>query len=360
MSKKSNISYRNVELIFCYVLILRFVFWSLTESDHGFWEATRGLLTSEKYLHLRRKDYLADHREIIMANDSETECREVLQNVNNLAGNFMIITTSEGLQTAIPSGSYEAERELNSTSFCEGEDGLQNEEEILEDGVPHQPKKRGHYTRYSHQDKEEIGKIAAESGNVISLRKFQTIYPTLSESTVRHFKGIYLRELKKKKASKPVSKAKRRGQYIVYSGEERASIGKCAYEMGNSTALKQFKTELPRLSESTVRGFKCAYAKELVKAAEENLCAEETSCATRMITGDDAVSEMVEKAGDISSLPRGKRGRPGKIPNSMIVTILSYLKAIAAKETRVTPKAAIAIAKGVIMTENRSVKQMDI
>ena len=52
---------------------------------------------------------------------------------------------------------------------------------------------------------------------------------------------------------------RKRKPYTVYTGKERARIGRFAAENGNASALKRFRGDFPDLSESTVRGFKTKY-----------------------------------------------------------------------------------------------------
>ena len=59
-------------------------------------------------------------------------------------------------------------------------------------------RKRKAYTAFTHKDRAEIGKHAAENGNNSALKKFRSIYPDLGESTVRSFKRKYYEALKEK------------------------------------------------------------------------------------------------------------------------------------------------------------------
>ena len=253
------------------------------------------------------------------------------------------------------------------------------------EGTPATPK-RGHYKKFAMPDKMIIGKLAAEIGNTKALKQLSPEkYPGLAESTVRSFKNLYLKEeeLKKKKEN-PKSAKKVRGKYQNYTEEDRATIGKYAHTNGNANALRHFKESFPGLSESTVRGFKNSYGKELERLAAQEKMAIEMEAITALNEGEDAPMTQEQNSGDkdysmevkekeaglkgnetnttemaatpleIKTLPRRKRGRPGKLTSENEALIVSYLQAIGEKDSKLlTYKAAIAITKGVIMTENR-------
>ena len=58
-------------------------------------------------------------------------------------------------------------------------------------------------------------------------------------------------------------KRKKRGKYVRYTPEQRASIGKYAAENGNERARHHFLSTFPDLTESTIRNFKKAYRERL-------------------------------------------------------------------------------------------------
>ena len=247
-------------------------------------------------------------------------------------------------------------------------------------------KKRGKYTKYSVEDRLVIGRIAAEVGNCTALRKFKTVYPSLSESTVRSFKLAYLRELSKDLANSPKGK---RGKYMKYSDADRAEIGRYALNFGSSKTMRAFKEKFPGLSESTVRGFKNCYLEELEKrnlAASnainntENSQPHEGSVDLTLDTGtsvDTSSYSRPEKStlstpdrnssfctprqrlsstpDDIKALPRKRRGRPSKLPTNFEDIVKNYLEAIFLRYPKAqTYKTAIAIGKGVVLAEDKS------
>ena len=55
------------------------------------------------------------------------------------------------------------------------------------------------YRKWTDKDRYDIGKYAAENGNINAVRKFQTDFPNLKGSTVRTFKMRYYEELRKGK-----------------------------------------------------------------------------------------------------------------------------------------------------------------
>ena len=61
----------------------------------------------------------------------------------------------------------------------------------------------------------------------------------------------------------PAKKKKERGNYTQYSPQQRASIGKYAFQNGNERARMHYLCEFPDLKESTIRNFKKAYQEKL-------------------------------------------------------------------------------------------------
>ena len=53
---------------------------------------------------------------------------------------------------------------------------------------PNSTKRKPQYHKWSENERYNIGKYAAENGNINTVRKFKTDFPKLSESTVRTFK----------------------------------------------------------------------------------------------------------------------------------------------------------------------------
>ena len=66
------------------------------------------------------------------------------------------------------------------------------------------------------------------------------------------------------KVTKTLQAKEKRGGYKVYSPEERSKIGRYASENGTAAASKKFE-----INESTIRGFRSKYEKELNKARAE-------------------------------------------------------------------------------------------
>ena len=66
-----------------------------------------------------------------------------------------------------------------------------------------QSNKRSSYFKATPKQKAVIGRYAAESGIVNSIRRFQKDFPTdsLKESTIRGWKNAYLKELESRKRS---------------------------------------------------------------------------------------------------------------------------------------------------------------
>ena len=66
---------------------------------------------------------------------------------------------------------------------------------------------RGHYQRFSNEDRFAIGKYAAVDGPMATVRKFKPKFPHLKESTVRTSRDKYRNTLKRSRgSSSPVKK----------------------------------------------------------------------------------------------------------------------------------------------------------
>ena len=64
--------------------------------------------------------------------------------------------------------------------------------------VSHNSKKRGHYEKYTPEQKAMIGKRAAEHGVVAAIWYYIKDFPNLKENTVRDWRNAYRLELKKR------------------------------------------------------------------------------------------------------------------------------------------------------------------
>ena len=66
-----------------------------------------------------------------------------------------------------------------------------------------QNKKRGHYAKFTSEEKAIIGRKAAEHGIVAAVRQFTKKFPDLKENTFRDWRNVYRRELKNKVKETP-------------------------------------------------------------------------------------------------------------------------------------------------------------
>ena len=243
--------------------------------------------------------------------------------------------------------------------------------------------KRRNYRKFSAEERWQIGVVASEMGTTRAIRQLEKQYPgiKLAESTVRSFKNMYLREKRNSKTNLMPKELKTvRGKYQTYSEQDRAIIGKYAFANGNASAIRHFKDVYPRLSESTVRGFKNIYTKEVERRRDggnlENHIQQGPDTTSSSIDGVDykcnqeirspkpqcspltdqllVQDSTTDQTMEINSLPRRKRGRPGKIPSEIEALVVTYLGAIAHKDEKLlTHEAVIAITKGFLMVEDR-------
>ena len=65
---------------------------------------------------------------------------------------------------------------------------------LLQKNVKRQPQ----YHKWTEKERYDIGKYAAENGNINTVRKFNPEFPSLSESTIRSFKKKYYEQLREK------------------------------------------------------------------------------------------------------------------------------------------------------------------
>ena len=62
-------------------------------------------------------------------------------------------------------------------------------------------------------------------------------------------------------SSRSSNGGKRRAPYVIVTPEQKARVGKYA---GTTNAIRRFSKDMPNLKESTVRGWKTVYLRELV------------------------------------------------------------------------------------------------
>ena len=63
---------------------------------------------------------------------------------------------------------------------------------------------------------------------------------------------------------------KKRQSYVKYRPEDRYKIGKYGSENGPAAAVRQFKSRLPKLNESTVRSLRLKYQSELTRSKQKD------------------------------------------------------------------------------------------
>ena len=122
-----------------------------------------------------------------------------------------------------------------------------------------------------------------------------------------------------KRAKKP------RKERTVYSGEDRAAIGKYAAENGNASAQKHFKKKFPELGEGTVRSFKQKYLSLIANSGNSSITSIPTKCMGRPLALGDFDQEVQK-----------------------------YMKALRAAGTAISSPLVVAAAQGIIEAKDRT------
>ena len=127
-----------------------------------------------------------------------------------------------------------------------------------------------------------------------------------------------------------VSCTRKRGPYIKISPKDRAAIGQYAAQNGIAAAMHHFHQNgnFPDLKETSVRGWKDGYLKEL--QVQERKC--------------EPIS--------ISELPEKRRGRPLMLGKQLEKEVQSFIKAIQDSGGVVNTQIVIATTRGVIMSHD--------
>lgn len=122
---------------------------------------------------------------------------------------------------------------------------------------------------------------------------------------------------------------KRCATYMIATLEQKAKVGKYAAENGTTKAIRHFTKDMPCLKESTVRGWKTTYLRELaakVKAGEEDL--------------------------SIERFPAREKGRPLLLGQDLDRQVRTYLTSLRDVGGVVNTSIAIAAATGIIRRHN--------
>ena len=113
----------------------------------------------------------------------------------------------------------------------------------------------------------------------------------------------------------------KRGQYKAYDETTRARIGRYAAENGNKAAVEKFSAELGYIvPESTVRGMKTAYLRELKKAKDSS---------------------------GVKTLPHQNKGRPLKL-GKYDEQVREYIRSLRLAGGIVSRSIVVSAAKGII------------
>ena len=122
------------------------------------------------------------------------------------------------------------------------------------------------------------------------------------------------------------NKGAKRGKYIKWTAEERAEIGEHAVRNGVTQTVRHFKGKYPRITKQTVSDFKKAF----IKAKQ-------------------AVN------GPVSEIGFRKRGRPALLPDDLMTKTIETIEALRLKGAPVTAPVINAIAKGIVMANDRTI-----
>ena len=95
---------------------------------------------------------------------------------------------------------------------------------------------------------------------------------------------------------------KRRAPYVIVTPEQKARVGKYAAENGTTNAIRRFSNNMPNLKESTVRGWKAVYLREL---------------ASKLKTGNEDTA--------VKRLPLKPKGRPLLLGQELDRQVQDYL-----------------------------------
>jgi len=121
---------------------------------------------------------------------------------------------------------------------------------------------------------------------------------------------------------------KKRSKYHVWTPAQRAEIGKYAADHGNASAVRTLGLKYPGLKRQTVSDFKLAYVKlKKSKEAED---------------------------GDITEIVKKKTGRPTLLPENLMKKVIETVASLRLKGAPVSAAVIRAVARGVIMANDRS------
>ena len=90
----------------------------------------------------------------------------------------------------------------------------------------------------------------------------------LGDDDARETNNTDLGEMDFVKIQTTVIEQTKKSGYIKWTGEDRFTIGKFAAENGTAAAVRYFKSKFPKIKESSVRGFKEKYEKQLKQATQ--------------------------------------------------------------------------------------------
>ena len=136
-------------------------------------------------------------------------------------------------------------------------------------------------------------------------------------------------------------KPQNRGKYGSYSPQQRLQIGKYAAENSPSAAVRKFSPSLSRkLNESTVRGFKKDYLKEIGNRKRKLVYEDSTE-------SDETDLEILE-------LPTKKRGRKLMMGEELDTLIQKYINAVRNSGGVINTAIVKAAARGLVIAKDRT------
>lgn len=123
----------------------------------------------------------------------------------------------------------------------------------------------------------------------------------------------------------------KRGNYLAYTPQDRAEIGKYCSQNGPASTVRKFSGKFPKLAESTVRSMKKSYEASL-------------KTRKRKLDFDGEITELVPK----------KRGRPLLLGAELDTKIQKYINVLRDNGAVINTQIVVAAGKGIVTGTDKS------